>query len=115
MVNIFYITQKNTCTNIEKFEEVVTIYIFSQLYRFLIHSITADFQYPRYTCMYTRTQCTVADYFLPRDAAEKLWSFWAGRRFLKSPFLSKHLVPGFLAHSRINIWGENESIQSEPK
>jgi len=25
--------------------------------------ITADFRYPRYTCMYTLTHCTVADYF----------------------------------------------------
>ena len=42
--------------------------------------------------------CTQVDYFLPRDAAEKIWSFWNRHQSPKSPFPSKCLVPGFLAH-----------------
>jgi len=47
---------------------------------------------------YTCTKGTQVDYFLPRDAAEKIWSFWNRHQSPKSPFPSKCLVPGFLAH-----------------
>jgi len=50
--------------------------------------------------MYTCTKGIQVDYFLPRDAAEKIWSFWNRHQSPKSPFPSKCLVPGFLAHWR---------------
>jgi len=49
---------------------------------------------------YTCTKGTQVDFFLPRDAAEKIWSFWNRHQSPKSPFPSKCLVPGFLAHWR---------------
>ena len=55
------------------------------------------------THQYTCTKGTQVDYFLPRDAAEKIWSFWNRHQSPKSPFPSTCLVPGFLAHSRINF------------
>jgi len=50
MVNIFYITQKDTCTNIEKFEEVVTIYVPSHE-KTCINNIKYDFLFLNTPCV----------------------------------------------------------------
>jgi len=93
------------CTYIITTLTHVILILFCSIFAFPIHYIHFYYidrllrRHGRITATHnTCTKGTQVDYFLPRNAIEKIWSFWNRHQFSKSPFLSNVWYPAFYVY-----------------